>query len=137
MGRRTRLKFTQVSAWCRLFLGEITWQRMQVSEMKSAKGAGGPRPPIAIHQSFYGDAISSLIKSFCLTLYLLSCQLKKSGSVLKSASFQNGIFFLMNFQHFLIYLPKIIVTSEVERYHFFAFFSKIFKVTGGKTGIFT
>ena len=39
----------------------------------NSKGAGGPRPPIAIHQSFYGDAISSLIKSFCLTLYLLSC----------------------------------------------------------------
>ena len=94
------------------------------------KGAGWLRTPIAIHQSFYGDAISSLIKKFCLTLYLLSCQLKKSGSVLKSASIQNGIFFLMNFQHFFIYLPKIIVTSEVERYHFFVFFSKKLKKHG-------
>ena len=68
---------------------------------------------------FNGELILELVKNFCFTLYLLICQLKKSGSVLKSASIQNGIFFLMNFQHFLIYLPKIKVTSEVKRYHFF------------------
>ena len=37
------------------------------------KGAGWLRTPTAIHQSFYGEAISSLIKNFCLTLYLLIC----------------------------------------------------------------
>ena len=47
-----------------------------------SKEGGGLRTPTANHQSFYGEAISSLIKSFCLTLYLLICQLKKSGSVL-------------------------------------------------------
>ena len=90
------------------------------------KGSGDCSSGFGIQEPFNGDSISSLIKSFYFTLYLLSCQLKKSGSVLKSASIQNGFFFIMNFQHFLTYLPKIIVTSEVERYHFFVFFSIFF-----------
>ena len=43
------------------------------SELIFIKGAGGRGMQIAIHQSFYGDAILSLIKSFYFTLYLLIC----------------------------------------------------------------
>ena len=47
--------------------------RVMADNIAYAKEGGGLRTPIANHQSFYGDTILSLIKKFCLTLYLLIC----------------------------------------------------------------
>ena len=48
----------------------------------SQKGGGGCSFGFGFQEPFNGDSISSLIKSFYFTLYLLICQLHRSGSAL-------------------------------------------------------
>ena len=48
----------------------------------SPKGGGGCSFGFGFQEPFNGDSISSLIKSFYFTLYLLICQLHRSGSAL-------------------------------------------------------
>ena len=53
-----------------------------VNVVPNCKGSGDCSSGFGIQEPFNGDSISSLIKSFYFTLYLLICQLHRSGSAL-------------------------------------------------------
>ena len=60
----------------------MQWEIFRDLVHRELKGGGGCSFGFGFQEPFNGDSISSLIKSFYFTLYLIICQLHRSGSAL-------------------------------------------------------